>query len=368
MKPVTFVKFYSIVYLHGQKTRRLTGPKKTMPRRRATGSKQGVRAIAAETGLSVATVSRALNDAPNVKPKTRDLVRATAQRIGYIPNPAARALSTQRTRTIAAVVPTLAHSIFAQFLNAIEIELATGGYGLVIATSDGDPEMELKRVEEMLVLGAEGLIISGAVHAPALLTLVGQRRTPTICTSIFDPDAVLPTIGYDNRALARQAVDHLLGLGHRRIAVVHGPVEQNDRTQLRLEGARAACGTDTAFVPVATSLGVIGGVEAMRTLVALDPMPTAVLCLSDVLALGVGFEARSQGLTVPEDVSVMGFDDLDWAAHAVPALTTIGLPVIEMGRRTARALIASLDDGLEITSQRLDAGLIVRASTAPPKG
>lgn len=323
--------------------------------------------MAAETGLSVATVSRALNDAPNVKPETRDLVRAAALRIGYMPNPAAKALSTQRTRTIAAVVPTLAHSIFAKFLNTIELELAAGGYGLVIATSGGDPAIELKRAGEMLRLGAEGLIVSGAAHQDDLLSLIAQRRTPTVCTSIYDPGAPLPTIGYDNRALAGMAVAHLQSLGHHHIAVVHGPAGQNDRTALRLAGARAAAEPETRIETVETSLDVAGGAGAMRMLAGRGGQATAILCLSDVLALGVGFELNRQGVIIPDDVSVMGFDDLDWAEHAAPALTTIGLPVVEMGRRTAAAMIACLDEGIEITSQRLDAGLIARASTAPPR-
>ena len=147
----------------------------------APKSKPGVRTIARATGLSIATVSRVLNGAANVRPETRAQVLAAIRELGYLPNSAARALSTQRTRTIAAVIPTLAHSIFARFLNAIELELASNRYALVIGTTDGDLPQELKRVQEMLNLGAEGLILSGARHHRDLFQLIEQRGLPTVC-------------------------------------------------------------------------------------------------------------------------------------------------------------------------------------------
>ena len=328
--------------------------------------KPGVRTIAEATGLSVATVSRVLNGAANVSAATREQVLAAMQDFAYAPNSAARALATQRTRTIAAVVPTLAHSIFARFLSGVEIELAKSDYGLIIATTDSDQAQELKRVRELLNLGAEGLILTGRTHSPELLKLVTRRDLPTVCISIYDPESELPTIGYDNEWLGCDAVDYLQSLGHRRIAVVHGPVGNNDRTERRIAGALKGAKAPTQVAFFENSLDVAGGAAAAREALKASPRPTAVLCLSDVIALGVTFEVERAGLKIPSDVSVMGFDDLDWAEFAAPPLTTIQLPTAHMGLVAAKALAARLDDGTAISDQLLDARIVVRASTAPP--
>ena len=328
----------------------------------------GVRSIAKATGLSVATVSRVLNNSPSVRAETRDLVLAAMQEQGYAPNAAARALSTRRTHTIAAVVPTLAHSIFATFLNVVERELAADDYGLIVATTAGSPADTLRRAQELLELGAEGLILSGLRHPRELLDLIARRKVPAVCTSIFDPRAPLPTIGYDNQALGKAAMSYLQGQGHRRIAVVHGPLANNDRTELRLKGVQDAMRQAMELSFFEDSLAVAGGASAAGKILSQAAPPTAILCLSDVLALGVLFEAARRGITVPQDISVMGFDDLDWAQFAAPPLTTIQLPTAEMGRRAAAALKNRLDHGQEILSAKLDAEIIERETVAPPPG
>jgi LacI family transcriptional regulator len=299
-----------------------------------------VRGIAGATGLSVATVSRVINGAINVAPRTRRQVLDAIAAAGFEPNAAARALSTRRSRTLGALIPTLAHSIFATFLNGIERESARHGYALVVATTGNDIAVEAARARDLLQLGAEGLIVSGARRDAGFEALIAQRRLPVVATSIYNPRYVLPTIGYDNRALGRLALRHLRDLGHRRIAVLHGPLAENDRTRLRLAGVRAALGT--------------------------RPTPTALLCLSDVLALGALFEARRATIEVPAQLSIMGFDDLDWAAVCEPPLTTLRLPTARMGELAARALIDFLDRGAPIRACLLAADTVVRESTAAP--
>lgn len=327
----------------------------------------GMRRLAAETGLSIATVSRALNDNPAVSAKTKQIVVEAAERIGYVPSAAARALATARTRTIGAVIPTLAHSIFSTFIAAIEETLAELGYALIIATSNGDLEIEERRAIELMDLGAEALIVSGEVHTTGLREAARRRGCPILCTSTYNPDAarVLPTIGYDNYELGRTASAFIAELGHEDVAVFHGPASSNDRTRLRLEGVRAGCANPARVRCYESELAVSASASSFGTMQASGFEPTAILCLSDVLALGVLFEAQRQGLTVPGDLSVMGFDNLEWASAATPPLTTIALPVLEMGTQAARALVAKLDHQTEIESLRLTGNIIVRASTAP---
>ncbi|MBL8359858.1 MAG: LacI family DNA-binding transcriptional regulator [Rubrivivax sp.] len=340
-----------------------SAPTPTRKNARRADAAPGVRDLARSTGFSVATISRVINGAEHVAPATRRQVLEAVAAHGYVPNPAARALSTRRSRTIGAIIPTLAHSIFATFLNAIERELAVHGYALVIATTGGDPKQEAARARDLLDLGAEGLIVSGAKRDGAFMRLIEGRRLPVVATSIHEPGSAVPTIGYDNRALGRLAVKHLRDLGHERLAVLHGPLMNNDRTVLRVAGVRAAArGAELTLIEC--SLNVAGGAEGARQALRSRPRPTAVLCLSDVLALGVIFEARRAGVAVPSQLSVMGFDDLDWAALCEPPLTTLHLPTAEMGQLAARALVGFLDRGEAVTPQLLGAGIVLRQSTA----
>ncbi len=323
--------------------------------------KPSVRSLAKATGLSVATISRVLNKSDSVHEKTRNRVLDALREHGYVMNSAARALATNRTRTIGAVVPTLSHSIFARFLNSVEKSLAEQGYALVVATSGGNIEAEGKRARELLDIGTEALILSGAIHDLELLSTVKEHEIPVICTSICDTELTVPAIGYDNTALAEEAMDFLYQQGHRSIYIVHGLIGNNDRTQLRLQGIRNAVQKNNMTVSYSeASLNVAGGVKAATEYMQRQETATACLCLSDILALGMLFEFGRCNISVPEQISIMGFDDLDWAAYSHPALTTIGLPTISMGEKTAAAIVQYLDKKVPIETVKLDANIIER--------
>jgi LacI family transcriptional regulator len=328
----------------------------------------GVRALAKKSGFSVATVSRVLNGSSVVKKETREHILAVARELNFFPNPTARALATQRTRVIGAVIPTIEHSIFATFISTLEESLAVNNYSLVLAITNFDATMEKERGFQLMNMGAEALLISGLEHEKDLLTAAASRDVPVLCTDIYNPSGKLPSIGYDNHGLGRQAAQYLKGLGHDRIAVLHGGVETNDRTRLRLAGVRSVFDAAKESFFVETMLSVKGGASATHRLLSLKSRPTAILCLSDVLALGAIFGARRLKLEMPEDVSIMGFDDLEWAEACEPSLTTIGLPVVEMGRAAAEALIQRLDNGTPIRSLLLKGTLIVRDSTGKKSG
>lgn len=328
----------------------------------------GVRDIAARAGFSIATVSRVLNGHSNVRPETRKIILETAKALNYAPDPAAKALATRRTRIIGAVIPTIEHSIFAKFIHALEKELAASGYGLVLALTANELGTETARAEELLSMGAEGLIVSGLKHTPTLLSLCAARNVPLVCTSIYDGSSALCTIGYDNRELAQLACRYLFDLGHENIVVIHGPVANNDRTRLRIQGVSDVYADRTRVQFVERSLSVSGGTEAAQSIFGLPTVPSAILCLSDVLALGVMFEASRQAVRIPDDLSVMGFDDLDWARLAEPPLTVIRLPVTQMGIAAANAMSALLDQLEPLQSRKLLGQLIVRGSTAAVRG
>lgn len=321
-----------------------------------------IRDVAREAGLSIATVSRAMNGSQSVSAKTRERVLMASQRLNYLPNPAARALSTNRSKTIAAIIPTLEHSIFAKYLTAIEKTLAGRGYSLVIALSNANEQEELDAARLLLGMGAEAFILSGTEHSAALVDLFDRHSIPHAYTSVWVPESPIPTIGYDNSALASAAIDYLYGKGHRRVAVLHGPLAQNDRTRARKAGALAAKRRRLKLVFHEADLSVGGGKRAMASVLARKEDCSAVLCFSDVLALGSYFALHEAGLRIPDDVSVMGFDNLDWTEHVAPPLTTINLPVDEMGESVARQLIDHLEDNTPIEPEFHAGRIIERAS------
>lgn len=325
---------------------------------------KGVRELAKATGYSIATISRVMNGSRAVKKKTRDHILRIARELNFFPNPAAKALATRRTHIVGAVIPTIEHSIFAQFIRAIEETLAEKNYSLVIATTDFNVEKEKKRAFQLLNMGAEALVVSGLDHDDDFLSMARARNVPVLCTSIYQEDAHLPTIGYDNYGLGRQAAGYLTELGHTRIAVLHGGLPDNDRTQLRIGGVKSVLDHFDETLFLYTPLSVTGGADSARQIFKLNPRPTAVLCLSDVIALGVLFEAQRQNIGVPGELSVMGFDNLEWAREAYPPLTTIRLPVTQMGKTTAQALIGFLDKGIPLMPQLLEGNLIIRGSTS----
>lgn len=322
----------------------------------------GIRDVAKETGLSIATISRVMNGAKNVSPKTRQLVLEASERLAYLPNPAARALSTAKSKTIAAIIPTIEHSVFAKFIAGIEQSLGSLGYSLVLAISNGDEEEELMAARKLLGMGAEAFILSGAVHCQELLDLFERRHVPIVFTSIWNPDLTFPTVGYDNRKLAAKAVRYLDSLGHRQIAVLHGPLANSDRTLARRQGAEAAGSAIVELDFHETELSVSGGRRAIREVLKRESQPTAILCFSDVLALGVYFGLAEAGHSVPDEMSVMGFDNLDWANDVHPPLTTINLPAAEMGKAVAKQIMNHLETGASLNCQHLDAEIISRAS------
>lgn len=278
-----------------------------------------------------------------------------------MPNPAARALSTAKSKAIAAIIPTIEHSVFAKFIAGIEQTLGTRGFSLVLAISNGDEEEELIAARKLLGMGAEAFILSGVAHADALIDMFRRRQVPVALTSVWNPNHDIPTIGYDNRQLAAEAVGYLAALGHRKIVVLHGPLE-NDRTQARFDDAKPGSSNTQQIAFCETEVSVAGGRKAIREVLQNGDGPTAILCFSDVLALGVLFGLNEVGLSVPDDMSVMEFDNLDWAKETHPPLTTINLPSGQMGEVVATQIMNHLELGVPLSSQHLGADIIKRAS------
>lgn len=332
----------------------------TGPDLKRTKKRANLRDVAREAGVSVATVSRVLNDAPAVRVGTRSKVEAAIDALNFVPSAAARAINSGRTRIVGALIPTLDHAIYSRFLDALEQGLAAHDLSLVVATTNEDSELELARARGLLNLGVEGFIVSGVTHDPEFEALIKRRELPTVVTSFYAPDYHLPTVGYDNISVGQSALAHLLDRGHRNIVILHGPAATNDRTRARMRGVEAAAPAKLRFIEAELRHDAV---EAAFTEAMSSHPPTAILCLSDVLAQGVLFACQNRGVNVPNDLAVMGVDDLPSSAHVSPALSTVHLPVRRMGRMAANALAMWVEHGKRPESVCVPIEPIVRAST-----
>ena len=321
-----------------------------------------LRDVARQAQVSVATVSRVLNKSDAVTQATQDRVNQAIEALGFVPSAAARSLNTGSSRTIGALVPTLDHSIFARYLDALEQRLSLHGYALIVAMTGGIPQVEEHKAFGLLDMGVEGLFVSGKTHTSGFDALVQRFGIPTVITSYYDKDARYPTIGYDNAAIAAMAFKYLRGLWHRCVAVIHGPAEVNDRITARIAGIQAM---DTQQMATfwQVEMGVAGGANGIKAMAESGPLPSAILCLSDVQALGASFELQRLGVTVPDDISLMGFDDLEWSAVSAPGLTSIQLQAAEMGQRASDAMVGWLTTGIRAQPLMLQAQIVVRGST-----
>lgn len=325
--------------------------------------------VAREAGVSTATVSRVLNGAGGVRESLCTRVRAAAARLGYVPNAGARALKLKRSGTIGAVFPTVDNAIFAKAVDALQRRCDEAGYQLLIATNDYDPQTEERQAIHLLTRGADGLVLCGCGQRPALLQRLRARGVPAVHVMTWPVPSGLVGVGFDNARAMAQAVRYLLDLGHRRFAMLAGVTRDNDRAAARVRGvceALAAAGLPLAPQRlVERRYGIAAARDGLRQLLALDPPPSAVVCGNDVLAFGALQEAQRLGVAVPQQLSIVGFDDLELASHLNPALTTVHVPAENMWRQAADRVIAALR-GAEVPREtEIEVALVVRGSTGP---
>ncbi len=325
--------------------------------------------VARQAGVSTATVSRCLNAPDRVVEETRQRVMQAVESLGYVPNFGARAMAAKRTFTIGAIIPTMENAIFARGLQAFQEELHASGYTLLVASSAYRPEVEEEQIRALVARGADGLLLIGHDRDPAIHDYLRRQGVPAMVAWTFADGLDRPAIGFDNRAAMARLAAEVLARGHRRIGVISGLRQGNDRARHRVEGvqdAMAAAGLAAAELAVEEApYEIEHGAAALDRLLTRVPGLTAVICGNDVLATGALRRARERGLAVPGDLSVTGFDDIELARITVPALTTVHVPHREMGRKAARALIEMVEGKNEGTSLELETSLRLRESLGP---
>lgn len=336
-----------------------------------TLSKLGIKDIAAKAEVSPATVSRVFSSPDLVSKKTLKKVRKVIKEAGYRPNRMGSSLRTRRSGNIVAIIPDITKPVNAGIIRAIEQGAQSQGYSVLLGDTQGLEERERHYAELVGQGQADGILLFGAripFDIDKTRPLLDQIPPMVNGNERIDSDEIVQ-VAVDNVSAAKAAVEHLLELGHRRIAAVTGP-EDIPSSNERLAGYKLALESagiepDEQLVVKAT-YDVESGMDAAHKLLLLKKRPTAVFCFNDDMAIGVMKLLQKQGFSVPEDVSVMGFDDIHYAEFVTPSLTTVRQPLEEIGKACINILIKQLK-GLDVPVGRqfLPFTLVVRDSTGP---
>jgi LacI family transcriptional regulator len=331
------------------------------------------RDVARLAGVSTATVSRALNLPDQVDPQTRARVRAAVDKLRYVPHGPARALRSQRSGMIGAVVPSFDYALYARTTSALQRTLDERGYSLVLATHYYDLATEVRVTGQLIQHGVDAFMFVGLDHDPALYELLERHRRPYVLTWGVDETGRHPSIGFDNRAATYALTRWLIELGHRRFGLISAPTPGNDRSRARGAGVREALAAhglalDERYVWFG-SISLASGRAGMRELLRVRPRPTAVIATNDVFAVGAMLACREARVRVPDDLSITGVDNTDLGATQTPPLTSIQTPVVEVGSAAGVQLVARLEGAPVELQQKLPFTLMKRGSTAkPPAG
>lgn len=331
-----------------------------------------IKEVAARARVSVATVSRVVNNSGYVSGDLRERVEEAMQALQYKPSALARSLRRQETHTIGVLIPQLNQPFFSTLAFAVEKTLFARDYRSLICSSEEDPAKEAAYADILLRQRVDGVIVAPTGHSTDGVNRLVQARIPLV---LIDRDlAGAPTINRvlsDNYGGAYTAVRHLLTLGHRRIAIIAG-LAHSQPIHLRLDGLKQAfrefnAAPDPELMRFSTLAEFELGYQSTLELMKLPQPPTAVFALSDVIAVGVLHAAAELGLKLPDELSVMGYDDIPLAAYVIPALTTIAQPIYAMGQTAVEILMRRFEDHAhEPETIQLESRLVVRNSTAAP--
>lgn len=326
-----------------------------------------IKDIARLVGVSHSTVSRALRSSPVVNADTAGRIRKVAEQQGYHASLIGRSLVMRRSMTVGCVPTDIADPFVGEVVNGIEEVAYRQGYAVFLASSHADPQKELDVVRTFRERRVDGVIVPASRVGSLYLPHLAELRIPIVLVNNQHPGSFSHSISIDNVSAARRITGHLLKLGHRRIAYIgnrSGSQADTDRLhgyRIELRKARVPFRSDLVMHADATPEG---GRAVMQCLLE-RRRPTAVFCYDDLTALGALAAARSAGVCVPADLSIVGFDDLFVSSYTVPPLTTIRQPMKEMGRRAAEILLALLRGEVAEKKVKFQGTLVMRESTAP---
>jgi LacI family transcriptional regulator len=330
--------------------------------------------VAKACDVAPSTVSNALAGKGYVKPATRRRIEAAVERLGYRASTIARALRTQRSFSVGVILADITNPTFPEIVRGIEDALRESGCTLLLCNTDGSEQRQAQYMRALADRNVDGMIlVSQHLEAPAIEPLLAAAP-PLVLIHRRHRHRNFDYIGVDNARGVNAAIDHLIALGHRRVAFIRGPRESTaveERYAAFASFARAQRIDDDARLVVQGDYTRAGGYAAATTLLSLSRPPTAIVASNDVAALGVLEAAAQRRMNVPRDISVVGFDDIFVSGLKAIALTTIRQPMVDIGAAAARLLLKRITDGKrKYRSKQLifPAELVVRGTTAPPSG
>jgi LacI family transcriptional regulator len=327
--------------------------------------------VARQAGVSYGTVSRVINDSPHVKAETRERILATMHELGYVVNKQARSLAGGSTQMIGLLVPDLGTAYIGEIIRGIDAELSLTNLDLIVYTTHRMSTKESNYIANLVKGMVDGLLLVLPRNPRDNIANLTQQNVPFVLIDHQGTGENCPSVGATNWQGAYHGTEYLIGLGHKRIGFITGSMDLGCSVD-RLEGYQAALRTH--HLPVCHELINEGtfyqqdGYEGASVFLDLPQPPTAIFASNDVMAFGVMDAVRNRGLSVPDDISIIGFDDIPQAALTHPALTTISQPLEKMGRVATQVLLDMLSAPEKKTKRiELPTELIVRDSCASPR-
>ena len=323
--------------------------------------------VAHAAGVSAMTVSRALRGEQSVKAALAQQIQQIAQSMGYVPDPAARALASQKSNQVLVLVPLLSNALFVDLLEAVHQELLAGGYYPVIGITHYNPQEEEQLLRTYLPMRPAGLLLTGLDHTPAVQQLLDQSTIPCIHMMELSQRDDQISVGFSQETAGACITEHLLAKGYRRIAFCAGQLDA--RVRQRASGWKAALQSRGLYDPAleylrpeSTTLQL--GAQLLNMVLDNDPSVDAIFFCNDDIARGALLEALRQGIQVPQQIAIAGFNDLSGSDQMVPPLTTIRTPRKEIGTESARLLLRLMRDE-PVDVRRMDLGfeLMARGSS-----
>jgi LacI family gluconate utilization system Gnt-I transcriptional repressor len=334
-----------------------------MPSSAAASASVRIHDVARAAGVSLVTVSRAVNHPEQLAPETLARVRAAIDALGYVPNLNAGSLATRRSGIVGAIVPTVANAVFSETVEALTQGLGAAGYQLLLGQSGYRDADEAALVETFLGRRIEGLVLTGTGQAPALLQRICAAGVALVQTWDLDEAPVDMQVGFDNRAAGAVVATHLLGRGHRRLGVIGA---DEPRSRQRLAGFRQAVEADgtggtveAALMPAPAQPDDVGA--ALQALIDRAPGLQAVFCTNDLLAAALLFECQRRGWAVPQRLAVVGMGDMALARATWPRLTTLRIHGQRIGEQAGQMLLARLRgrEAAGPSTRRVDVGAVL---------
>ncbi len=328
--------------------------------------------VAREAGVSMATVSRVVNNNPNVKPQTRKKVFEAIEKLGYRPNAVARGLASKKTTTVGVVIPDISNGTFAEVARGIEDIATMYHYNIILCNADKKKDKEIRVINTLLEKQVDGLLFMGGTVTDEHMQAFRTASVPIVLCATTDESDTYPSVDIDHQAAAFDAVNALIEQGHRRIAMISGTLEDPLNGYARFQGYKQAL--SQADIPFSEDLVRVGnyryesGQEATQYFLSLKDKPTAIFAATDEMAIGAIHTIKDNGLQVPDHISVISVNNTRMASMVRPQLTAVAQPMYDIGAVSMRLLTKLMNkESVEHSKVTLPHEMIVRQSVAPAR-